>query len=80
VITSRSTDLPDVDDIITVNTLSPPDAEKFLRDRVRAANPAAADEDLTEVLKRLDGMPLALEHEVAAREPSWSCGRLAQLG
>jgi len=33
VITSRSTDFPDVDDIITVDTISPPDAEKFLRDR-----------------------------------------------
>lgn len=40
----------------------------YLRDRVRPRNPTAAGEDLTAVVGRLDGLPLALEQAAAWAE------------
>jgi tetratricopeptide (TPR) repeat protein len=65
IITSRSPDFSDVDEVLAVDTLPPDVAEDFLRSRIARRNEAAATEDLTAIVGRLGGLPLALEQAAA---------------
>ena len=65
IVTSRNRNMGRLGDVIAVDTFPRDVAERFLRDRVRRQNPVAAGEDLSEVLARLVGLPLALEQAAA---------------
>ncbi len=54
--TSRNRNMGRIGDVIAVDTFPPEVAKAFLRERVRARNPVAAEEDLTGVLERLVGL------------------------
>lgn len=82
IITTRSTEFDRLGaDLLTVDTFEPDVAEKFLRDRVRSANPIAAKADLADVVGRLDGLPLALEQAAAwvARVPNRTFAAFVEL-
>ena len=65
VVTSRNRNMGRIGEVVPVGTFPPGVAEAFLRKRVGRRNPEAAVEDLTEVLQRLGGLPLALEQAAA---------------
>ena len=65
VVTSRNRNMGRIGEVIPVGTFPPAVAEAFLRERAGRRNEAAAAEDLTEVLARLGGLPLALEQAAA---------------
>jgi tetratricopeptide (TPR) repeat protein len=64
-VTSRSPTFSLADEVTAVDVWSDDVAEKFLRSRVGATNAAAGSEDLSAVIERLGGLPLALEQAAA---------------
>ena len=73
IVTSRDRNLRQLGRVINVGLFDDEVAERFLRDRVREENPAAAEEsDVSAVVSVLRGLPLALEQAGAwvARNPS----------
>ena len=82
VVTSRNRNFDRVGDVIDVSVFDIGTAERFLRDRVRVRNPAAAGEaDAATVAERLGGLPLALEQAASwvARAPNRSFSRYVEL-
>lgn len=65
VLTSRDKQMGALGHVEPVDLWRDPIAEAFLRDRVRGRNASAADEELTGVLERTGGLPLALEQAAA---------------
>jgi hypothetical protein len=65
-VTTRNRNVEKLGAITEIGVLSPAVAARFLRDRVRDRNPAAADEQVVSaVVARLQGLPLALEQAAA---------------
>ena len=65
VLTSRNRNMGRLGEVVTIGTFPAAVAESFLRDRLAERNPLAAAEDLSAVLERLVGLPLALEQAAA---------------
>lgn len=81
-ITSRSRNFDRIGSVAELRVLEPEAAEDFLRFRVRARNPAAADEpEARTVAERLEGLPLALEQAAnwVARAPTRRFSRYLEL-
>ncbi|HEX7134742.1 MAG TPA: FxSxx-COOH system tetratricopeptide repeat protein [Iamia sp.] len=65
IVTTRVRDLHVPGSELAVDLFPNATAARYLRDRVRDRNPRAAEEDVTAVVERLGGLPLALEQAAA---------------
>jgi hypothetical protein len=80
-ITSRSTQIHRLAGVVNVDVFDRRVAEHFLRTRVAAANAQAARGDVSGVIERLNGLPLALEQAAAwvARAPNRTFAQFAAI-